>query len=317
MKVDKVYKMGKYQLKILPDNISVDIDDRTSILEASLQARISHAHACGGNAQCSTCRVIVLAGSENMLERNEKEWKLAHKLGFPPHIRLACQTKVRGDVEIKRPIIDAFDLELALAQADAGNLDGQVGCERAVAVLFLDIEEYTPFAEKQLPYDVIHVLNKYYALVGRSVHAHGGHIIDYYGDGILAVFGLEQQESPVLDAIRSVFDMQEALKEFNAYLTLMFDHQFKVRMGLHFGKAIVGKVGIDGAYKFAVIGDTINVANRIEEVNKLFGTYFLISEDAYHQVKNSVQVNKTYHTALKGKSGHFTLFEVRAIRKET
>ena len=311
-----MYEMDKYQLKILPDNISVDIDDQTTVLAASLRARISHAHACGGNARCSTCRVIVTAGKENLLERNEKEWKLAHKLGFPPHIRLACQTKVKGNVEVKRPIIDAFDLELALAQVDAENLDGQVGCERNIGVLFFDIEEYTPFAEKQLPYDVIHVLNKYYALVGRSVQTHGGHIIDYYGDGILAVFGLEQQESPVLDAIQSAFDMQEALKEFNAYLTLMFDHQFKVRMGLHFGKAIVGKVGIDGAYKFAVIGDTINVANRIEEVNKQFGTYFLISEDAYHQVKNSVQVNKTYHTSLKGKSGSFTLFEVVGIGEE-
>ena len=307
--------MGKYQLKILPDNISVEIDDKTSILKASLRAGISHAHACGGNARCSTCRVIVTAGKENLLERNEKEWKLVHKLGFPPHIRLACQTKVRGNVEIKRPIIDAFDLELALAQVDAENLDGQVGCERNIGVLFFDIEEYTPFAEKQLPYDVIHVLNKYYALVGRSVQANNGHIIDYYGDGILAVFGLEQQESPVLDAVRSAFDMQEALKEFNAYLTLMFDHQFKVRMGLHFGKVIVGKVGIDGAYKFAVIGDTINVANRIEEINKQFGTYFLISEDAYRQVENHVQVNKTYHTALKGKSGSFTLFEVVGIRE--
>lgn len=149
MKAEKVNEMGKYQLTILPDNISVDIDGKTSILEASLQARISHAHACGGHARCSTCRVIVMGGTENLLERNKKEGKLADKLGFPPHIRLACQTKVKGNVEVKRPVIDAFDLELAMAQADARNLDGQVGSEQAIAILFLDIEAYTPFVENR------------------------------------------------------------------------------------------------------------------------------------------------------------------------
>ena len=77
-------------------------DPTETILEVSLRAGIPHAHACGGIARCSTCRVVIVEGIENCPARNPLEEKLANRLHFMPDIRLACQTSIGGDVELRR-----------------------------------------------------------------------------------------------------------------------------------------------------------------------------------------------------------------------
>ncbi|MEJ2589165.1 MAG: 2Fe-2S iron-sulfur cluster-binding protein [Deltaproteobacteria bacterium] len=96
----------------------VSLDD--TILEASRKAGIHHMHVCGGNARCSTCRVYVMEGLENCLPRNDKEKALAEKLSFSDHIRLACQTRISGDIVIRRPVIDDLDIEIILRQLEDG-----------------------------------------------------------------------------------------------------------------------------------------------------------------------------------------------------
>jgi adenylate cyclase len=99
----------KSQIHYLPDDCTIEISDAQSILEASLAAGVPIAHACGGQARCSTCRVMVLEGMEHCSARAPKEEDLSHHLGFGCSVRLACQTRVHGPVRLRRLILDWED----------------------------------------------------------------------------------------------------------------------------------------------------------------------------------------------------------------
>ena len=96
----------------LPDNKEFDVGDDESILDAALRADVAHAHACGGIAMCSTCRIWILDGLENCAARTDSERSLSDPLGFGPEVRLACQTKVSGDVKLRRLVLEEADLEI-------------------------------------------------------------------------------------------------------------------------------------------------------------------------------------------------------------
>jgi len=293
------------------DNKTICASLDSTILEATLKAKINHMHVCGGNARCSTCRVYVMDGLSNCLPRNEKEKELAVKLGFPENIRLACQTKISGDITIRRPVVDELDVEIISKQF--GDASGtKLGKEKELAILFTDIENYTQFAEAFPAYDVVHVLNRYYQKMNEIIGKHKGIISDVAGDGILALFGvIENRENPVLDAINAVREMHTALIQFNKYLNQMYDRSFGIRAGINFGKAIVGNFDTGMMSKISAIGDTVNLASRIETANKDFGTQLLISQSAYEEIQGLVETHKMHRARLKGKSGEYVLYDVK------
>ena len=293
------------------DNKKISASPDSTILEATLKAKINHMHVCGGNARCSTCRVYVMDGLNNCLPRNEREKQLAVKLGFPENIRLACQTKISGDITIRRPVVDELDVEIISKQFE--DVSGtKLGKEKDLAILFTDIENYTQFAEAFPPYDVVHVLNRYYQKMNEIIVQHKGIISDVAGDGILALFGVTgDSKNPVLDAINAVREMHSALIEFNKYLNQMYDRSFGIRAGINFGKVIVGNFDTGMMKKISAIGDTVNLASRIETANKDFGTQLLISQSAYEETQGLVETKKMHRIGLKGKSGEYVLYDVK------
>ncbi|MBN1103015.1 MAG: adenylate/guanylate cyclase domain-containing protein [Deltaproteobacteria bacterium] len=282
----------------------------STVLEAMLKANINHAHVCGGNARCSTCRIHILEGLSNCLPRNEKEKRLAENLGLPQNIRLACQTRIRGNIAIRRAVIDDLDKKIILKQL--GDAHGtRLGQEKDLAILFTDIVNYTKFAEALPAYDVVHVLNRYYQTMNEIIVKHNGIISDVAGDGILALFGaIGDSRNPVLDAIHAVRAMNTALTRFNEYLNQMYDWSFGIRAGINFGRVIVGNFDTGMMSKVSAIGDAVNLASRIETANKDLGTQLLISEQANEKVKGVVETRKEYRATLKGKSGQYVLYEV-------
>ena len=295
------------QVTCLPDNKIVNVSEQESVLEATLAAGIPHMHVCGGKAQCSTCRIEILAGLENIFPRNACEQVLAQKLHLPDTIRLACQTFVKGNVLMRRPIIDAIDRQIVQTQVLAEN---SIGEEKNLAILFSDIVAYTPFAEAVSPYDTIHVLNRYFRMMGEVIQQHHGQISDYVGDGIMALFGVNNSSAVVEDAVKAASEMFKVLPKLNEYLQQMFNRQFQIRIGIHYGKVVIGHVGIDAMSKLAAVGDAVNMASRIENKNKELGTSFLVSEDAYQQVKYLVQPEKEYTIEIKGKKGSYKVYEI-------
>ncbi len=292
------------------DNKIIYASPDSTILEAINKAKINHIHVCGGNARCTTCRVYIMDGLSNCRPRNDKEKQLAEKLEFPQNIRLACQTKISGNITIRRPVVDELDIKIILRQF--GDAPGtKLGQEKDLAILFTDIENYTGFAENLPAYDVVHVLNRYYQTMNQIIVQHKGVISDVSGDGILALFGaIEDNKNPVLGAINAVNAMNAALTKFNGYLNQMYDWSFRIRAGINLGNVIVGSFDTGMMSKISAIGDAVNFASRIETANKDFGTKLLISQSAYEAVQGLVEKHKMYRTTLKGKSGEYVLYEV-------
>jgi len=288
-----------------------DVEDLDkTLLEHSLENGITHCHACGGNARCSTCRVLVLEGAENLPPRNEAEALLAKQKGFDDNIRLACQTRIRGPVSLRRLVIDSEDMEVAVA-----GMERSVGIERNLAVLFSDVRNFTPFSEGFLPYDVVHILNRYFRKVGEEILRHDGYIDKYMGDGIMALFGLEKSDPKEIcaDAMLAGLAMLEALTDFNDYMQRQFETSLKIGVGIHFGQAIVGEMGHPKKMQFSAIGDTVNTASRIESATKEHHAGLLISEAVYAHVKDFAHVGKSVEASLKGKSGQHRLYEITGV----
>ena len=151
---------------------------------------------------------------------------LAERLHFSPDIRLACQTTVSGDVELRRLVLDAEDMELT-SLFKAGSSPRSVGEEKEVAILFADIRGFTTFAETLPPYDVVHVLNRYFHQVGQAIQRNGGCIDNYMGDGLMALFGVEDSSGATLQAIRAGLDMLEAVERLRPYLRASTRGAFK------------------------------------------------------------------------------------------
>ncbi len=317
---------------ILPDQRLVECRFAEAILPAALRAGISFAHACGGHASCSTCRIVVVEGWTACSDRTPKEQVIAERLGFTPDFRLACQTRVRADVTVRRLVLDDDDVELAdirprfvrrkatspvrWAFGGMGQRRARaqpIGEERPVAVLFSDIRGFTAFSEALLPYDVIHELQRHLRMVTRAVERHGGAVTSYMGDGVMAVFGLRDRRSP---SRRAVLAGQEVLAGADARrpgLDELYGRSFDVNVGLHFGAAIVGVLG-GGRSSVTAIGDTVNVASRIEQANKEFGTRFLMSEAALAELGDDVVAGRSFRCTLAGKAGEHTLIEVLGTR---
>ena len=300
------------QISYLPDERELEIPPAETILQASLRAGIPHTHVCGGKARCSTCRVLILEGLEHCTPRNAREQALATRLGFDPAIRLACQTTITGDVTLRRLVLDAEDVAVT-SQLSAGTIPGIVGQEQRLAILFADIRSFTPFAEAMLPYDVIHVLNRYFHHVGQAIRRHGGYIDTYMGDGLMALFGVQEPESAALRAVRAGLDMLAAVEQLNPYLTALYQRDVRIGIGVHVGDVVVGAVGAGDNRKVTAIGDAVNVASRIEAANKAAGTSFLISEATYTQVQAQIHVNRSIRATLAGKRGQYTLYEVIGV----
>jgi adenylate cyclase len=302
-------------LYYLPDDLELQADQPETILQVSLRYGIPHTHVCGGNARCSTCRVLIVEGLENCLPRNEKEQAMADRLRFSPDIRLACQTMIQGRIKLRRLILDDEDIELA-DQTRRGAVAAAVGQEKCIAILFSDIRGFTSFSETLPAYDVIHVLNRYFHEVGQVIAAHGGYIDNYMGDGILALFGVDDPTDAPLRAIRAGLDMLKVVDtHIKPYMESTYGNCFEIGIGIHYGDAVVGAIGARNMKRETVIGDSVNFASRIESANKDLGTNLLISEDAYMQVRDKVVLGKIGFVSIKGKTGEHQLYEVVGLKE--
>ena len=122
-----------------------------------------------------------------------------------------------------------------------------------------------------MPYDVVHVLNRYFNLMGKVIKQHHGSINSYMGDGLMAVFEAPDPAAGAEQAIRAGLAMLAEVKKMQPYLRDHYHRSFDIRIGLHYGQVVAGALGASGDRKETVIGDAVNVASRIEAANKEVG----------------------------------------------
>jgi len=304
------------RIHYLPDDCTHEATDRQSILKVSLAARIPHTHVCGGNARCSTCRVVVVEGLQNCTPRTPQERVLADRLHFGPAVRLSCQTQVRGDITVRRLVLDDEDIELvSQLRSGAPTELHAVGREMQVALLFTDIRGFTSMVDAVPAYDMVHILNRYFRAMERVVTRNGGHVNNYMGDGLMALFDLGDDPAEASTrCVRAGLEMLEALAAMNPYVETVTKRRIAMGIGAHVGEAVVGTVGVDTNRRMTVLGDCVNFCSRVESANKPAATSFLISEDMFYLVDGQFQFGKTARMELAGKVGQHTLYEVVGLR---
>jgi len=299
-----------FQVTSCPDGRSAPVGEDQTLLAALLAVGVPITHACGGNARCSTCRVRVEEGADVVSPRTDDEAEMAAKLQFDDLTRLACQTRLRGDVTVRRLVLDDCD-ECLTTRIGPAVLAGGAGREANVAILFSDVAGFTPLSEKLPPYDVIHLLNRWFLQAGEDIDSAGGRIDNYMGDGLLAVF---QGDTCGLGAVRAAVAMQRTADVLSEYTQLLYGRPFAVRVGIHVGCVVIGDLGAAHNRRETVIGDAVNIASRIEAANKEAGTRILVSESVMDCVQGEVETGCTHELALKGKSGTFRLHEIVGVR---
>jgi class 3 adenylate cyclase/hemoglobin-like flavoprotein len=284
------------------------VDPAMTILDVAIAHKIPHLRECGGNGRCTTCRVRIRDGIENVSARTPRETEVAGALRWDRFTRLACQTRVRGDITLERLITSGAEVTRIQLEG-AACMPSQ---ERTLAALFCDIRQFTPFVDEHLAYDVVHILNRFFEAVGDAILVNNGVIYQYVGDQIIGLFGVggDAPEKSCLDAVRAGLGMLEALNALNAELSTEFGTTLDIGIGAHYGPLVVGMMGHPKHRMFTVIGDAMNIASRIEGANKTLGTRFLVSEALFDRIPRAPVESRRAQVVLKGKEGTFPLVEV-------
>ena len=300
----------KLSVKYCSIDRKVDVEDPLdSILDISINNKIPHLHECGANGICTTCRIRVIDGLGSLTKPTQKETEMARKRNWDPSIRLACQTRVRGEVSIQRLVWTSAEIsQLQIETVPLGQ-----GEERPLALLFCDLRNFTKLAENHGNFDLAHMLNRMFTILGDPILMNNGIIYQYAGDEIIGLFGTGGGETDRIcyDAIRAGLGMHYALERLNKIELKDFNTEFKIGIGIHFGKAFVGQIGHPKHRQFAVIGDPVNVTSRIESLNKDLNTKLLVSDEFLsHFPEGILNVGRSDAVNVKGKTEPIKVHEV-------
>jgi adenylate cyclase len=223
-----------------------------------------------------------------------------------PNTRLACQIRPVADIEIT-PLLAAT---VGPRQARAASRYQQ-GEEREVAVLFADLRGFTALAEDRLPYDVVFVLNRYFAAMGTAVEESGGRVDKFIGDGVMALFGVDRDiETGCRDALAAARRMIEHLEELNRSLENDLDRPLRIGIGIHSGSVILGEMGYGRATAMTAIGDSVNTASRLEALTKEFKAELVLSEPVAIRAGLDLGAFPRHEIELRGRAGQLAVFVV-------
>ncbi|MGQ0672516.1 MAG: adenylate/guanylate cyclase domain-containing protein [Hyphomicrobium sp.] len=245
-----------------------------SLLEISRMNRVPHASICGGRARCSTCRVRIERSSVDLPQPEFPEIVTLAGIKAPPNVRLACQIRPRGKLTVTRLLQPGLATYHAGEQeeADAG------GVERALAVMFVDLRDFTRLAEQRMPFDIVFILNEFFSVVGSAITGEGGRIDKFLGDGLLAVFGERSDlETGCRQALRTARGIDLALDRVNAQLQDEIGRKLAVGIGIDAGTLVLGRIGFGENVDVTVIGTPVNIANRLEALSKEKGLQIVFS----------------------------------------
>ncbi len=152
--------------------------------------------------------------------------------------------------------------------------------EREVTVLFADLKGFTPLAGSLGPESVVDLLNGWFREMSAAIVAHNGHVAKFLGDGLMALFGaLDRNPWQARDGVEAALAMREALARYNEALRTRGLPALSFGVGLHRGPVIAGVIGSDAWMEYTVVGDTVNVASRIQGLTRVHDTDILVSEE--------------------------------------
>jgi adenylate cyclase len=303
------YRRRKPAILTHANGRSMSLLPGATVLETLRANGIPHASVCGGRARCTTCRVLVTKGLEQLPEPSGLEAKALARIGATPGMRLACQIRPTADIAVS-----------PLMPADAGAADGSIrggleGRERLITILFTDLRASTSLAEGKLPYDVLFILNQFFHEMTQALVASNGHYSQFTGDGLMALYGLyaADPKSGPADAVRGAQQMLERLDQLNYRLRGDLREPLRIGVGIHFSEAIVGAMGPPRSQVITAIGDAVNTCARLESLTKDYGCAVVISRQAAEAAGLSLDGQELHEAPVKGRREPVQFYGLKSV----
>ncbi len=269
-----------------------------TVLEASRIAGKPHYAVCGGKGRCSTCRVQIIEGEDALPAPDPQERRTLERIDAGPGVRLACQLRPTGNVTLAPLLVPSPD-----PQGTQVGYESSPGREREIAVLFCDLRNFTALSETRLPFDIVFLLNRYFAVVGSAVEAAGGRMDKFIGDGAMALFGVTAPfDVACRQAVQAAAQIIDGIAELNRQLADDLTTPLRIAIGVHAGHAVVGTLGYGTTRNLTAIGDTVNVASRLEAAAKEFDMPLVISEPVIARADIDTSLAESREIALRGRT---------------
>ena len=280
-----------------------------SVLETLRQYKIPHASVCGGRARCTTCRVLVTEGLEQLPPPAGLEAKALAKIEATEGTRLACQIHPTGDISIV-PLLAAD-----ASAADGATRGGLEGSERLITVVFVDIRGSTTLGEAKMPYDVLFILNNFYSEMTKALVATNGHYSQFTGDGLMALYGLNARDpaAGAADAVRGAREMLTRLDQLNRQLARDLPEPLRIGIGIHHSVAIVGAMGPPRSQIITAIGDTVNTCARLEGLTKEYDGSVVISRQAAEAAGLNLAGRELHEAPVKGRNEPVQFYVLKTL----
>ena len=248
-----------------------------SILEASLRFNVPHASVCGGRARCSTCRVRVVSDRSTLPRPSGREAFVLARVGAAgnPAIRLACQLRPQADVAVI-PVLPANIGADFVRNRKRVN----IGQERYIVSMFVDMRGSTRLAEARLPFDTVFLINRFLEAASQAVVDGGGQPNQFVGDGLLALFGLHADPvTACRQAIRPAAMVASNVEHMNRQFAGDLQEPIQFGLGIHGGEVIIGDIGFRDHMVFTALGDAVNLAARLQDMTKALNCTVVVSQD--------------------------------------
>ena len=197
------------------------------------------------------------------------------------------------------------------------NIDklGLGGKKSTVTVLFADIRGFTSMSEKMSAQQVSELLNEYFSEMEPIITSYNGIINKFIGDAIMAVFGEPiQDENHAKNAVKCAYSMLNRVEKLNKKLTREGKPEIEIGIGINTGEVFIGNIGSVNRMEYTVIGDTVNLASRLESYNKIYQTKMLISTSTYKEVKTFADVIRIPDVQIRGKANKIDIYEVLKVK---
>ena len=290
-----------------PGGIEVAVPRGLTVLEASRFSGIPHTSVCGGRGRCSTCRVRIVRGWDSLPPAKPAEVRVLQRVGAPPNVRLACQLRPTQDLSVT-PLVPAG------GQTHQGFTQPSylAGEERSIVVLFADLRSFTGMAEHKLPYDLVFVLNSYFKTAGEAVARAGGIVDKFVGDGVMALFGVETgPDDGCRRALIAAKEIVSGVTQLSHLLASELAEPLKIGVGIHSGPAVVGRMGYGSAISLTAIGDTVNVASRLQDLTKQYECQLVISAQVAQQAGVDVSMFPRHELTVRNRKEALSIYVVK------
>lgn len=198
-------------------------------------------------------------------------------------------------------------VDRVLADPSSLNLGGT---RREITVFYADLRGYTTFSEKAPPEQVVDLLNEYFSHAADVIFSREGTLDKFLGDAVLALFNAPTlQDDHVVRAVTTALDLQHRVAEINEGR----GGGLRFGIGLHVGDAVVGYIGANQAMNYTAIGDTVNIAQRVQEVAQ--AGQILVTEAVAHRIEDFVNMRQLGKLPIRGRAEGVTVFEVKSLKQ--